>query len=87
MLGDGSKKKLRQFLKDHPEQMQVFAQCFKEVRNPCLALARMGFARHPLVQQAIARAGTRALGRHLRPWVVRLLYHNDLETMFTDSIT
>lgn len=64
----------------------AFAKHALAARNPRLALIRMGFWRHPGVQAKLRSQGghTRAFGRHLRAWVVQLLYHADSDTLFQD---
>lgn len=76
--------RLGQMFRADPEAVFRFARHCQEVKNPRKCLVRMKFWMHPAVQRRLQQQGgsVRAFGRSLRRWVVDLLYHVDIETVF-----
>eukprot|EP00973_Karenia_brevis_P000558 79037-Karenia_brevis.AAC.1 len=78
-------KQLREAL-ENPGTFMKYGDLAAKVKSPRLALKAMGFWHHPFVRNLIDTDSVelRELSHAVRPWVVQLLYHNDLETMSRD---
>ncbi len=80
-------RQLRDVLVDHPELLIEMSEHCTTVKNPRASLEAMGLWMHPDVQEKLGDelGSVRGFGRHLRPWVIELIYHCDPDTVFKVS--
>ena len=75
---------LQEHLAQEPECLAALARHCMEVRTPARAMDVFGMLEHPTYSAIVeeCKHERSLINRHLRPWVVEILYHMDTDTMF-----